>query len=390
MIKSLFTTATPKPNNDGSEFHSIVRVMLVGDTLLEVVPTLFGKNKHLDVQRLFGQALLTPILNAVSPEMDTFIKANAHELGNIIRERPHMLRPSFEEWLKRGVWLVYGAADFQAKFSLDNPIPQSGNSSGATNRNSDDDQRDSIDEKQQRFNELFKGVGGGLSNSTEWERALGRVTTSLANILGVEVESIYCGIVLNDDVNAFVIKDRGAYFVGVSSGITSGVSSSIAAALGRLSQREVIPDSSIEELQGILNFYALALVLGHECGHIALGHIDRELANREMAGETALSNTYVEEAHADMVGAFAMIGLKRGICRMRSLTNESLAVGLLQLPVLCVISEFKKALDKVKKGSGYPHPVVRLMLVGQILTEVIRTCSVLITIVTTTARRVNS
>ena len=99
---------------------------------------------------------------------------------------------------------------------------------------------------------------------------------------------------------------------------------------------------TVEELQRILNVYALAFLIGHECGHIVLGHIDRKLAHVQMLGETALSNTHLEEAHADMIGAFAIISMKKEIDRMTILTTEVTAVGLLQLPVLCVISELQR------------------------------------------------
>ena len=218
-------------------------------------------------------------------------------------------------------------------------------------------------EMRQRFDKLFKFVGGALPEITEYEQGVGALAKGIAVALGMDEASIYCGIVFNLDVNAWVIKSQDIYFIGISAGLERRVSRSIGSALGKLSQEKwMIHRSTVEELQRILNVYALAFLIGHECGHIVLGHIDRKLAHVQMLGETALSNTHLEEAHADMIGAFAIISMKKEIDRMTILTTEVTAVGLLQLPVLCVISELTKAIATVKqKTGGYPGPVPRWM-----------------------------
>jgi hypothetical protein len=333
-----------------------------------------------------AQSVATIIIDAVSPQISSLVKTKPKEVREGYIELQAATKPAFEQWTRKGLWLACDTPEFEAsarhgEVTEVSPVNQKVESkdlyqleappSGNYNR-----QEQTIplrvrteDELREAFKTRFSKVGGCLNDAGAWERALCHLAQSMTLILGVEqeAEAIYCGIVTSYDANAYVVKDQGTYFIGISAGITTLVSNSIGAALGKLAAKALINRSIIEELQTILHLHAMLFVLGHECGHIAFGHVDRELALAEMAGETNMSSTYLEKAHADLIGAFAMMAFKRNLYRICQLTNAATAVGLLQLPVVCVLSEFKNAAAKVKKGIGYPHPIVRLMCIGHIL-----------------------
>jgi hypothetical protein len=368
-LQGIFKTAR-QPQEENENSRLIVRLLVSADMLMEVAPFLFSK-KHFNDNKRMARKLLSLIVPAVSPQLDKFVGANVQQLADASKVLSDTVRPSFVEWFKKGLWLSSQAHRLRSELSTAETDPDRDESRDAAKASSNlaGFEFDSV--RMQRFNKLFESVGGGIAGTTEYDRAIEVFAGTLANILGIQVKAIYCGILRNSTVNAFVVKDQGEYFIGISHGISSGVANSTGAALGKLALQKLVPHSAIEEMQRILGLYALVYAIGHECGHIALGHIDRELALVQMAGETSMSSTYLEEAQADMIGAFAMIAMKDGIYRMRDLTDESTAIGLLQLSVLCVMSEFRKATGKVKADSGYPHPISRLMLVGQVLTEIV-------------------
>src|SRR5258708_3741421 len=333
-----------------------------------------------------AESVATNIIDAISPQMSSLIKTKPKELREGFIELRAATKPAFEQWTKRGLWLAFDTPEFEASarqgdVSGLSPVNQKDDSrhldDGEATLSKTDNQQERTtplqvrteDELRQVFKTRFIRLGGCLNDAGAWESAFCRVAQGMTVILGLETEAktIYCGIVTNYDVNAYVVKDQGTYFIGISAGITTLVSNSVGAALGKLAAKKLIDYSTIEELQKLLHNYAMLFVLGHECGHIAFGHVDRELALAEMAGETNMSNTYQEEAHADLVGAFTMMAFKRDLRRICQLTNPAVAVGLLQLPVVCVLSEFKNAAAKVKKGVGYPHPIVRLMCIAHTL-----------------------
>jgi len=333
-----------------------------------------------------AESVATNIIDAVSPQMSSLIKTKPKELREEFIELRAATKPVFEQWTKRGLWVASDTPEFEAfarqgDVSGLSPVNQKDDSKhlddGEATPTEIDNQQERTtplqvraeDELRQAFKKRFSRVGGCLSDVGEWERALCQFAQGMTLILGLETEAkaIYCGIVTNYDVNAYVAKDQGTYFIGISAGIQILVSNSVGAALGKLAAKKLIDYSIIEELQHLLHFYAMLFVLGHECGHIAFGHVDRELALAELAGEANMSNTYLEEANADLVGAFTMMAFKRNLRRICQLTNAATAVGLLQLPVVSVLSEFKNAAAKAKKGVGYPHPIVRLMCIGHTL-----------------------
>jgi hypothetical protein len=236
------------------------------------------------------------------------------------------------------------------------------------------------------FDRRFERLGGGLPFRAEWQIGIDSLARAMASALGIDPKAIYCDVVNHDAVNAFVTKNDGMYFIGITNGVVSGVFHAIGEALEMLKPALGLSDSTITEIHLLLNMYALQFVIGHELGHIAFGHIDRELAVTEMAGEADMSSTYLEEAYADMIGAMAVIAVKKSLYRIRDLTNPGIAVGLLQLPIACVISFFKKVTAakivtwpnssfwvfmrrRLNKTRGYPHPAVRLMMIGRMVIE---------------------
>lgn len=229
-------------------------------------------------------------------------------------------------------------------------------------------------EMERVFEARFSSLGRSLLPRTEWQRGIHWLAKAMTGILGLDATSVYCDVILVDSVNAFVTKEDDLYLIGITDGIVSGVFNQIRSALDAL-QMDVngepgpLRDAPIQELQYILNLYALAFVIGHECGHIELGHLDRNLFHAELAGANGRASTYLEEAQADLMGAMAMVAFKKDLHRLRELTNRELAVGLMQLPVAVVMSTFRDATAPVVVGHGYPHPTVRLMRIGRFLID---------------------
>jgi hypothetical protein len=92
--------------------------MLVGQILTEIVPTFLDNDRRDDI-KMEAQRLLTPILECVSPEMDTFFWANTRSLGEAARELHSMLQPLFDEWINKGLWLVWDTPEFRAHSASD-------------------------------------------------------------------------------------------------------------------------------------------------------------------------------------------------------------------------------------------------------------------------------
>ena len=65
--------------------------------------------------------------------MHAFLRANPHALGDAARELVATLRPSFEEWLKKGSWLIFETPEHLATLSRDDP----GQDVGATSSSQD-------------------------------------------------------------------------------------------------------------------------------------------------------------------------------------------------------------------------------------------------------------
>jgi hypothetical protein len=204
------------------------------------------------------------------------------------------------------------------------------------------------------FDRLFRPLGGGLSERTEYEQGISHLANGLADALGADGASIFCGIVRNFETNAWIVKEQDTVFIGISAGFERSVFLSIGAALKKLSSSKLIHHSAVEELQSILNMYAMGFVISHMIGHIVLGHLDKTPELIRWAGEASMSNTTLEEAHADMIGALGMISLKTFLDRVILLATMPTALGLLQLPVLCVLSELKRHMTNPRRGLDLP------------------------------------
>ncbi len=91
----------------------------------------------------------------------------------------------------------------------------------------------SEEEVRQMFDARFKRLGGGLSVHSEWQRGIDSLAKGLTAILKLP-DSIYCDVVVNDAVNAFVTKHQDTYFIGITDGVVTGVFRAIGAVLEKL------------------------------------------------------------------------------------------------------------------------------------------------------------
>jgi hypothetical protein len=231
------------------------------------------------------------------------------------------------------------------------------------------------------FNQRFQALGGsvgfrgdlfdGIQKLAEWLRLRYKMN-----------QPVYFDILRNSNLNAFVTQEQDVYLIGVTDGIVRELFNRIGEVLKTLdiTYREDLKsnghDSPMREVQFILHFYSLLFVLGHEFGHIQLGHIDKQLSLKQMINERTLSASYLQEAEADTVGAFSILdGMvfnsmrQDGIFRIRQLTNAATAVGLIQIPVACIFASLFDVNTSREFTKAYPHPIVRLF-------SIVRYCSI--------------
>lgn len=224
------------------------------------------------------------------------------------------------------------------------------------------------------FSQCFSSVGGALAFRTRWQEGLDLLAKGIAPA-GITPAQIYCDVIDSRSTNAYVAYHRGTYFIGISDGIVSGVFEQILSVVEKLgleirSEKTTDYPSILIEIQYLLNFYALLFVIGHECGHIQLGHIGTTLALGQMASEVDAPTSHIEEAQADLIGAFAMASHKRSLYRLRDLTDPITALALLQVPVACVLGRLDAASASATRKSSHPHPIPRMLSIGQFLLDI--------------------
>jgi hypothetical protein len=233
-----------------------------------------------------------------------------------------------------------------------------------------------LDELRLNFHRRFEPFGGRAQSHPLYQYLLQSKAERIPeffkripDLLHGKPLAIYCDVVESDSVNAFVAKYDDMYFIGITHGAIRAVFDSIGPTLKTMAQRinalAPLSQAALDEIKHALQSYGLSFIIGHEVGHLVLGHIDKDLGSGEITAETSRSTTYIEEAHADMIGAFAMVIWKEDLRRVSDITSPGTAVGLLQLPVACVLSAFNNATGPISRDHGYPHPAARLFAITE-------------------------
>jgi hypothetical protein len=212
-------------------------------------------------------------------------------------------------------------------------------------------------------------LGGSAGPRTEYiEQGLQSLAASLA---GTSVgRQIYCDVVSNNGVNAYVALEKDVYLIGITLGVLERVFDRIRYVLQALDIKDKglksdRYDSFLQELQYSLHFWALTFIVGHECGHINRGHIDNCLNIGQMSSEVEMTTSQREEMEADTTGALSMIFAKSEIYRLCELTDAATAVGLLQVPLACVFTTLFLETHQSWAAVGYPNPIVRLFIASR-------------------------
>jgi len=184
-------------------------------------------------------------------------------------------------------------------------------------------------------------------------------------------ETVHCDIVLSDAINALVAREGSIYLVGITNGAIGRLSEGILLVLWRLSMKRMDERKPLiwaPELEDVLHRYALVFLVGHELGHIRRGHFDDGPNPASAENGLNLPLSYIKELEADTIGALAIVGdLRSGFDRLLKQMDLATAIGLMQASIASVLATFAESTSCPEELEAYPHPVVRLLYVSDLL-----------------------